>query len=188
MINWTFNANDYDPAKPRGFELIDEGDHRCRIEETKEDTSKKSGKQMIVLTLAIAGYKTTVKSYTVLDPDNAERTNQNLGYIFDSFGLTMGNMDIESWVGSVGGVHIKHEEYEKNNKSKGIRAVVDYFLSPAEIGKLPAWPDSKAATASAPVSSAMPAVSTIPSDGLYDDDGDVLFTDEEAKVADKLPF
>lgn len=188
MINWTFNAADYDPSKPRGYELIDEGDHRCRIEEAKADTSKKSGKQMIVLTLSVAGYKATVKSYTVLDPDNTERTNQNLGYIFEGFSIVMGNMDIDSWVGSVGGVHIKHEEYTKNDGNKGVRAVVDYFLSPTETGKLPAWTDSKATASVKPVVSAMPTVSTAPPEGLYEDDGDIPFTDAESAVADKLPF
>ena len=137
MINWKFDAHQYDPTKPRGFELIDVGDHRCRIEAAEESFSKKSGKQMIVLTLAIAGYKSKLRSYTVLDADNEERTNQHLGCIFETFGLTMGNMDIESWVGSAGGVRVKHEEYVKKDGNKGVRAVVDYFLPPDVTDKLP---------------------------------------------------
>jgi hypothetical protein len=64
-------------------------------------------------------------------------TNQKLGQIFDSFGITPGNMNTASWVGKVGGARIKHELYNGENSAK-----VNYFLSRSKVDALPAWQES----------------------------------------------
>lgn len=187
-MNWNFNPEQYDPNKGGGtFELIPEGDYRCRIEMASESKVKSQGKNfgkdMIVLDFAISGYKTTLKNYIVLDPDNAERTNQNLGRMFDSFGIPVGCMNLVEWIGCVGGVHIVHEEYTKRNGQPGVSAKIGWILKPEEIDVLPPWGETATPGESA---SAAPAANSgsLTAEQLMA----MGWTAKEASVADSLPF
>ena len=133
MIQWNFNENDY---SENNFSIIPVGDFRVRIANA-EETKSKNGNDMVVLTLDVSGYSSSLWYYLVFMPDNPQMTNQKLGQIFDSFGITPGDMNIKNWLGKVGGARVKHEPYNGENTAK-----VAYFLSRAKVDKLPAWQDS----------------------------------------------
>lgn len=134
MITWKFNPEDYNPDR---FELVPPGKYRVRIEEAEEQTSK-SGYPMVRLRLKVSGSNGSVWHYMVFMADSeqhARMTNDNLGRIFDSFGIPQGDLNLEHWKGKVGAAEIKHEPDNKNN----MRAVVSYFIQRAKQDELPAW-------------------------------------------------
>jgi hypothetical protein len=136
-INWNFNTNDYEE---QSFKPIPVGDHRMRIESAEEQTSN-SGNQMIKLVLEVSGYNSTIWHFIVFMPDNQKLTNQKLGEIFNSFGITPGDFNLTNWIGKVGAAKVKHEAYNGEMKPK-----IAYFISKDRQDKLPAWqePPSKA--------------------------------------------
>lgn len=131
-IQWNFNADDY---QEKDFEIVPIGDHRVRIKDAEETTSK-NGNDMIKLTLEVSGHSSLLWYYLVFTADNPQRVNQKLGQIFSSFGITPGDMNVENWKGKVGAVNVKHELYMGEN-----RAAVRYFLAKKDQGKMPAWSD-----------------------------------------------
>lgn len=132
-IAWNFNEADY---KENDFGIIPVGDHRVRIAKA-EETKSKNGNDMVVLTLDVSGHSGSLWYYLVFMPDNPRMTNQKLGQIFDSFGITPNDLNVNNWVGKVGGARVKHEMYNGENSPK-----VSYFLSRSKVDKLPAWQDS----------------------------------------------
>jgi hypothetical protein len=131
-MKWTFDANQYDANKT--FELIPVGDHRVRIETVEEQISKNTGYEMFKLTLSASGYGSKLFHYVVFMPDRPEITNQNLGTIFDSFGIQQGNMNIYEWQGKVGAARVKHEQYDGKPQAK-----IAYFLLRSKQDDLPPW-------------------------------------------------
>lgn len=141
-IQWNFDPSQY---KEKNFEIIPVGDYRARIAEVTEKTFK-SGSQGYELTLEINGYNAKMWYYLVLDASNPERTNQRLGEFFDSFGITNYNLGSgKQWVGKVGAVRIKHEEYKGNN-----RATVAYTIARNRQDKLDPWKGSATAAVTTP--------------------------------------
>ena len=130
-INWNYDEQDYLNG---GFKPIEPGQYRVRIEKAEETTSKTSGKQMIKLQLKISGQAGSVWHYVVLDPDNKERTNKNLGDIFDSFAIMKGDFNLSHWEGKVGAAEIKQELY--NDK---MQAKVSFFIKRDKQDSLPMW-------------------------------------------------
>ncbi len=130
MVNWNFNANDYEE---KSFKPIPAGDYRVRIFDAIEKQSK-SGNDMIEVTLEVSGYSAKVWYYLVLKKDDAKKTNQKLGEFWNSFGIPMGNFALNTWKGKVGGAKIVHEEYEGNTNAK-----VAYLLNKDRQEKLAAW-------------------------------------------------
>lgn len=130
MVNWNYNAADYEETS---FKPIPIGDHRMRIASAEEQTSN-SGKQMIKLVLEVSGYNSTIWHYIVFMPENQKLTNQKLGEFWNSFGMPQGNFNLQSWVGKVGAGKVKHEEYNGNSSPK-----VAYFINKEKQDKLPAW-------------------------------------------------
>lgn len=142
MATWTFDPSQY---KEKNFEVIPVGDYRARIAEVTERTFN-SGNQGYELTLEINGYNAKMWYYLVLDASNPERTNQRLGEFFDSFGITNYNLGSgKQWVGKVGAVRIKHEEYKGNN-----RATVAYTIARNRQDKLDPWKGSATAAVTTP--------------------------------------
>ncbi|NCC95620.1 MAG: DUF669 domain-containing protein [Synergistales bacterium] len=131
MINWRFNSNNYDPNK--SFELVPVGDHRVRIEEAEEQTSK-TGRDMIKLTLAVSGHGSKLFHYIVFMEDRPEITDQNLGQLFDSFGIPVGDMNLNNWIGKVGAARVKHEPYDGKQQAR-----MSYFILRSKQGDLPPW-------------------------------------------------
>ena len=129
-ISWNFDASQ---ATTNDFAPIPQGDHRVRIANAEEQKSSK-GNDMIKLTLDVSGHSGSLWHYIVFMPDNPQMTNQKLGQIFDSFGITPGDMNIKNWLGKVGGARVKHEQYNGEPSPK-----VSYFLSRSKVEKLPDW-------------------------------------------------
>jgi hypothetical protein len=130
MVNWNFNAADYEE---QNFKPIPVGDHRVRIASAEEQTSN-SGRQMIKLTLEVSGYSSTIWHYVVFMPENQKLTNQKLGELWNSFGIPQGNFNLQQWVGKVGAAKVKHEDYNGNANPK-----IAYFINKDRQDKLPAW-------------------------------------------------
>ena len=131
MANWQFDPSQY---SEKSFELIPVGDYRARISDVAEKTFK-SGNQGYEITLDINGYNSKMWYYLVLDPSNPQQTNQRIGEFFNSFGITNPAMGTgKQWIGTVGAVRIKHEEYNGNNSAK-----VAYVIARNRQDKLPAW-------------------------------------------------
>ena len=138
MVNWNFNAADYEE---QSFKPIPVGDHRIRIQSAEEQTSG-SGKQMIKLVLEVSGYNSTIWHFLVFLPENQKLTNQKLGELWNSFGIQQGNFNLNTWVGKVGAAKVKHEDYNGEPQPK-----VAYFINKDRQDKLPAWKEPNSASA-----------------------------------------
>ncbi len=130
MVNWNFNANDYEE---KSFKPIPAGDHRVRIVDAIEKQSR-AGNDMIEVTLEVSGFNSKVWYYLVLKKDDVQKTNQKLGEFWSSFGIPLGNFSLNTWKGKVGGAKLVHEEYEGNTSVK-----VAYLLNKDRQEKLAAW-------------------------------------------------
>ena len=130
MVNWNFNAADYEETN---FKPIPVGDYRMRIQSAEEQTSN-SGKQMIKLVLEVSGYNSTIWHFLVFLPENQKLTNQKLGELWNSFGIQQGNFNLQSWVGKVGAAKVKHEDYNGEPNAK-----IAYFIKKDRQDKLPVW-------------------------------------------------
>jgi hypothetical protein len=137
MVNWNFNAADYEE---QSFKPIPIGDHRVRISSAEEQTSS-SGRQMIKLVLDVSGHNATIWHFIVFLPDNQKLTNQKLGELWNSFGIQQGNFNLNSWVGKVGAAKVKHEDYNGEPNAK-----IAYFITKSKQDKLPAWQEPSNAT------------------------------------------
>lgn len=141
MANWNFDATQY---KEQDFQIIPVGDHRVRIEDVIEKKFN-SGNEGYEITLSVNGHASKLWLYLVLDASNIERTNQRIGEFFNSFGITSTAMGTgKQWIGSVGAVRVKHEEYNGNMSAK-----VGYCIAKSRQDKLAPWKNTDAATAPA---------------------------------------
>jgi hypothetical protein len=139
--NWKFNPNDY---TANDFAPIPAGDHRVRIFDVVERTFS-SGNEGFEITLEVSGHGSKLWFYLVLDHSDPKKTNQRIGTFFESFGI--GDFDLShyrGWVGKIGGVRVKHEEYNGKTSAK-----VAFCLSKKNQDKLPAWKGDTAATTTA---------------------------------------
>jgi hypothetical protein len=131
MANWTYDPSQYEE---KSFQIIPVGDYRARIADVVEKTFS-SGNGGYEITLDINGYNSKVWFYLVLDASNPQQTNQRIGDFFNSFGITNPAMGTgKQWIGSVGAVRIKHDEYQGNTNAK-----VAYCINRSRQDKLPAW-------------------------------------------------
>lgn len=155
MANWNFDATQY---KEQDFQIIQAGDHRVRIEDVIEKTFN-SGNEGYEITLSVNGHGSKLWFYLVLDASNPERTNQRIGEFFNCFGITNTAMGTgKQWIGSVGAVRVKHEEYNGNTNAK-----VAYCINRGKQDKLAPWKNADAA-ASAPASGVQIPASNLPFD------------------------
>ena len=131
MANWTFNPAEYSASE---FSIIPTGDHRVRIADVVEKTFN-SGNEGYEITFDVSGHSGKLWFYLVLDRNDTKKTNQRIGTFFESFGI--GDFDLShyrGWIGKIGGVRVKHEEYNGNTSAK-----VAFCLSRKNQEKLPAW-------------------------------------------------
>lgn len=141
MANWTFNPNEYSATD---FSIIPAGDHRARINDVIEKTFS-SGNEGFEITLDVSGHGGKLWFYLVLDRNDTKKTHQRIGTFFESFGITDYDLShYRGWIGKIGGVRVKHEEYNGNTSAK-----VAFCLSRKNQDKLSPWKES--GNTSAPV-------------------------------------
>ena len=115
MVAWTFDPNMYEE---QDFQIIPVGDHRVRIEDVVEKTFS-SGNEGYEITMAVNGYSSKLWYYLVLDRNDPKKTNQRIGDLFNSFGISDHNLGSgKQWIGKVGAVRVRHEEYNGNMSAK----------------------------------------------------------------------
>ena len=156
MANWVFNPSDY---MANDFSPIPAGDHRVRICEVVEKTFN-SGNEGFEITLEVSGHNSKLWYYLVLDRTDAKKTNQRIGTFFESFAI--GDFDLShyrGWVGKIGGVRVKHEEYNGQTQAK-----VAFCISRKNQDKLPAWQQNANAIPNAYGGTANRGMATINSD------------------------
>lgn len=130
-ISWNFDPSQY---SEKNFEIIPVGDYRARISEVEVRTFN-SGNQGYEITLDINGYNSKMWFYLVLDASNPAQTNQRIGDFFNSFGITNPAMGTgKQWIGAVGAVRVKHEQYNGENRAK-----VAYCIARNRQDKLSPW-------------------------------------------------
>ena len=131
MANWTYDPSQY---SEKNFDIIPVGDYRARIEDVVEKKFS-SGNEGYEITMAINGYNSKMWFYLVLDPSNPAATNQRIGDFFNSFGIVGNGMGSgKQWVGTVGAVRVKHEQYNGETRAK-----IAYCIARNRQEKLPAW-------------------------------------------------
>ena len=138
----------YDPSQyiPQDWEPIAPGDYRVRIHDVVEKTSR-NGNTMFEVTLDVSGKNTKLWYYLVLSSDDFAKTNNRIGTFYQCFGIPPAPIrdGIEkTWIGKVGGVRVKHEDYNGEMQAK-----VQYLLKPEKIEKLPPWEDPQGSSGSA---------------------------------------
>lgn len=141
MATWNFDPSMYEE---QDFQIIPVGDHRVRIFDVAERTFN-SGNEGYEITLSVNGYNSKLWFYLVLDRNDPKKTNQRIGDFFNSFGIadhSLGNG--RQWIGKVGAVRVKHEEYNGNMSAK-----VAYVINRKKQDKLEPWKEMGAAVAPA---------------------------------------
>ena len=147
---WIFNPNEYEAKE---FSIIPAGDHRVRISNVEGKTFK-SGNNGFEITLEVAGHGGSLWFYLVLDPSDTKKTNQRIGTFFESFGITDPDLShYRNWIGKVGGVRVKHEEYNGSQSAK-----VAFCLSRKNQDKLPEGKFNTPVVATASVNANMESV------------------------------
>ena len=137
MANWTFDPSQY---QEKNFEIIPVGDYRARISDVVERTFS-SGNSGYEITFEINGYNSKLWAYLVLDPSNPAQTNQRIGEFFNAFGIVSPAMGSgKQWIGCMGAVRIKHEEYNGQNRAK-----IAYYIAKSRQDKLAPWQNGSAA-------------------------------------------
>lgn len=126
------------------FAPLPEGKYRVRIK-SAEKAQSKNGNDMLVLQLEVSGSTKILYHYIVFMPDKAEMTNRMLTAFYDSFkDIPEGDFNMTNWIGKVGAVMIKHEEYNDS-----LRERISYFIKADKQDDLPPWknPDGTTVTA-----------------------------------------
>jgi len=126
---WIFNPNEFEAQE---FSIVPVGDHRVRIADVVEKTFN-SGNNGYEVTLTVSAQSSKLWFYLVLDPSDTKKTNQRIGTFFESFGITdYDTSHYRGWVGKVGAVRVRHEEYNGSTSAK-----VAFCLSKKNQEKLP---------------------------------------------------
>ena len=131
MATWNFDASMYEE---QDFSIIPAGDHRVRITDVEEKTFR-SGNEGYEITLAVNGFNSKLWFYLVLDQADPKKTNQRIGDFFNSFAITTSQLgNGKQWIGKVGAVRVKHEEYNGSMSAK-----VAYVINRKNQDKLEPW-------------------------------------------------
>lgn len=148
MPVWNYDPSQY---QEKNFQIIPVGDYRARISDVVEKSKANgnafgSGNEGYEITLEINGYNSKLWFYLVLDANDPVKTNQRIGDFFNSFGITSPAMGSgKQWVGLVGAVRVKHEDYKGEATAK-----VAYCINRNRQDKLAPWKNNAGSAAAAP--------------------------------------
>lgn len=121
------------------FEVLPEGKYRVRVKSAEKAISK-NGNDMLVLQFEVSGSKTILYHYIVFLNDRPEITNRMLTQFFDSFkDIPEGDFNMQNWIGKVGAVAVKHDEYNGNTTAR-----ISYFIHQDKQDELPNWVEPEA--------------------------------------------
>lgn len=116
------------------FEVLPEGQYRVRIKSAEKAVSK-NGNDMLALQFEVSGSTAILYHYIVFMNDRPEITNRMLTQFFDSFkDIPEGDFNMNNWIGKVGAVKTKIQEYNGNDSAK-----ISYFIHKDKQENLPAW-------------------------------------------------
>lgn len=136
---WNYNREE------TSFPVLPEGKYRVRVKSAEKAKSRNSGNDMLVLQLEVSGNSTILWHYIVFMPNEPEKTNRMLTQFYDSFkDIPEGDFNMNNWIGKVGAVKTKNEEYNDQLRSK-----ISYFIKADKQDDLPPWknPDGSMVTA-----------------------------------------
>ena len=131
-----YDPKNYDPNAKRDFELLPVGDYRVRIAKAEYYTSK-AGKESIKIEFDVSGTKSRLWLYIGCQPETMDqkiKLDQRLGEFFDAFAMQPEFRNLTVWNGHVGGVHVKHEDYNGEKSAK-----IAYVLRREKTDLLPPW-------------------------------------------------
>ena len=146
MKQWVFDET---LVEERDFELLPVGEHRVRIADVVPEVGKNSGRDMFKMIFDVSGHSGKLFHYLVFMDDKPEITNTNLAQIFDSFGITKGDMNLQNWIGKVGAAKIKHDSNPDYNNGEP-SAKINYFIKRDKQANLPEWVEKGKAYSSRP--------------------------------------
>ena len=147
-MNWNYDANDYNEVS---YVVIPEGIHRARISKAEEKTYN-SGREGVAITFDISGYSGKVFYNLVFMQEDKAQTNQKLGSLFNSFDIQP-SMNLSTWVGKVGAICVKHEDYNGEKQAR-----FHYCVNRNKQENLPAWKEPLSGNnTSAPAAATNPA-------------------------------
>ena len=148
---WTFDPTQYEE---KSFQVIPAGDYRVRIADVEQKRFN-SGNEGYEITLDVNGFSSKLWYYLVLNASDPKKTNQKIGEFFNSFGIQNTAMGTgKQWVGAVGAVRVRHEEYNGQTQAK-----VAYVLSKSRQDGLAPWSGGNT-TVATPTFSALPDYGT----------------------------
>jgi len=137
-LGWNYDPSKYKKDAPTTeYVLIPEGLHQVRIIKV-EVMQAKSGKEMLAIRMVPLDYqeKTALTYFLVKDYENSDRTNQNVGRMFDCFDMMNWSSDArddtDHWLGCWGGVEIIHKEREGKDGRKRLFAEIKRLLTQEE--------------------------------------------------------
>ena len=144
---YRYDSRNYDPDAEFERELIPPGDYLCKVEAARWDRTK-SGYEMIVLQLAVKGFRSKLWYNVVCKcdtPEEQKRTDQWVGSVFAAFGkVPSPDVQVAPLVGCVGGVHVKNEMRDGETRSRAgylLRREKARALSQGSAAKEPACPN-----------------------------------------------
>ncbi len=147
---YRYDSRNYDPNAEFERELIPPGDYLCKVEAARWDRTK-SGYEMIVLQLAVKGFRSKLWYNVVCKcdtPEEQKRTDQWVGSVFAAFGkVPSPDVQLAPLVGCVGGVHVKNETRDGETRSRAgylLRREKARALSQGSAPKEPAADDGTA--------------------------------------------
>ena len=116
------------------YEVIPVGDYRVKVESVDKKVSS-NGNDMLAIKFAVSGRKSYLFHNIVFLQDRPEITNRMLTNFYHAFPqIPMGEFDLNKWIGKVGAVHVKHEDYNGSPQAR-----VHYFIDASKQNGLPAW-------------------------------------------------
>jgi hypothetical protein len=135
-------AGNYREEEAPSFEVLKPGKYRVRIKSAEQKVSQvkpdgTGGNDMIEVHFTVSKTGHTLRYYLVFNDRDAAsiaRSNANVTALFRSFGIKPGDFNLNGWVGKVGAVSVKIEQYNGEDRNS-----VAWCVEPKDQGGLEPW-------------------------------------------------